>query len=707
VSRSRQSTTSPTFPRAASHESSKENVAPADADEYEAQRRQIEQLKADLGTLRYTITTAEADQEIARVRQENELRKARALADEEFKKKQAAESEANAALRHVERLQRELQELRESQDGQKAEVDKRAKAAEEEARLLREQIEDLNAAKDEQARLEERKVADLQTQIQTASNQIAKLEQDGQAREDALRNAQEQLAGKDHSIEQLETEVLRLKAHTGDADTMAIIRRELSEQVQHIRHLEATNEKQLAELKRLRQNHKAAEIVEEEKASLLRKLDAAEEMRAELGEERRQRERLQAERLAWAAYLEHEGQAEFDSPEAMARALVQERFNSASLLEKLGSVQPQVAERDALLKDLEDEKASLAAEVEHLKLNPVNATSDKARQRFDRQRVLAEKEVEFLRAQLKSYDSEDMTLQPKAYDETKAQRIQELESLVDKYKAEVNNLESELRSVESSSSSPGAAAGMKRPLPTDDMAESHQHHEQLGQLARKNRRLQDDFSSLETRHKILQKELSVAQEQLAAAKQSSNLRILQLRSNPTDDYQAAKQATINELRNENAELRLLAHDGETSKFPVVPVSTLIALQRDLQAARDETASARKKCQRLKEVWTDKSAEFKEAVFQLLGWHVTFIPSNKMRLESVYYPSETDEHERSIVFDGERGSMKVGGGPRSAFALKISDTRKYWVTEKNCIPGFLAALTLELYDEAVVREGADK
>lgn len=707
MSQSRQSTTSPTFPRATSHESSKENVAPADADKYEAQRRQIEQLKADLGTLRYTITTVEADQEIARVRQENELRKARALADDEFKKKQAAESEAHTALRHVERLQQELQEIRESQDGQKAETEKRAKASEEEARLLREQIEDLSAAKDEQSRLEERKVADLQTQIQTASNQIAKLEQDAQAREDALRSVQEQLACKDNSIEQLETEVLRLKAHTGDADTMAIIRRELSEQVQHIRHLEATNEKQLAELKRLRQNHKAVEIVEEEKASLLRKLDAAEAVRAELGEERRQRGRLEAERLAWAAYLEHEGQAEFDSPEAMARALVQERFNSASLLEKLGSVQPQVAERDALIKDLEDEKASLATQLEHLRSNPVNATSDKARQRFDRQRVLAEKEVEFLRAQLKSYDTEDMTLQPEAYDESKAQRIQELESLVDKYKAEVNNLESELRSAEASNSGQAAAAaGVKRPFPTEDTAESHQHHEQLGQLARKNRKLQDDVTSLETKHKVLQKELSVAQEQLAAARQSSNVRILQMRSNPTDDYQAAKQAAINELRNENAELRLLVHDGDTSKFPVVPVSTLIALQRDLQTARDETASARKKCQRLKEVWTDKSAEFKEAVFQLLGWHVTFIPSNKMRLESVYYPSETDEHERSIVFDGERGSMKVGGGPRSAFALKISDMRKYWVSEKNCIPGFLAALTLELYDEAV-REGVEK
>ncbi|KUI68853.1 Spindle assembly checkpoint component MAD1 [Cytospora mali] len=705
ISRSRHSTTSPAFQGSMSPDSSKENMAPPDAEKYEAQRRQIEQLKADLGTLRYNITTSEAEKEITRLQHENELRKAKELADDEFKKKQAEESEKSAALRLVERFQQELQELRDGQDGEKAEAEARAKAAEEEARALREELEDMSSAKDEQARMEERKVADLHVQIQTARNQVTALEQDGQAKETLLQQTQAQLAEKDNAISEMESEVLRLKAQTGDADTMAIIRRELSELVTHCRDLEATNREQLAELKRLRQTHKAVEIVEEEKATLHRRLEAAEDMKAELAEERRQRERLQTERLAWAAYLEREGQADFDSPEAVARALVQERLNSASLLEKLGSVQPQIAERDEIIKDLEEEKATLAGRVERLKSNPGTGSTDKARQRLDRQRALAEKEVEFLRAQLRSYDSEDLTLQPEAYDEKKAQRIQELESLVDKYKAEVQALQSELSSLELSSTSPTAVAGTKRPLPTDDEETNTQHHEQLGQLARKNRTLQDEFTTLQTSHKLLQKELAVAQEQLAAAKQSSNVRVLQLRANPTDDYQAVKQAAIDELRSENEQLRRLVHDGEAARFPVVPVSTLIALQRDLQAARDETASARKKCQRLKEVWTDKSAEFKEAVFQLLGWHVTFIPSNKMRLESVYYPSETDEHERSIVFDGERGSMKVGGGPKSAFAMKINDTRKYWVTEKNCIPGFLAALTLELYDEAV-RDGKE-
>jgi mitotic spindle assembly checkpoint protein MAD1 len=44
-------------------------------------------------------------------------------------------------------------------------------------------------------------------------------------------------------------------------------------------------------------------------------------------------------------------------------------------------------------------------------------------------------------------------------------------------------------------------------------------------------------------------------------------------------------------------------------------------------------------------------------------------------------------------------MKVSGGPRSQFALKIGDQIKFWVKERGEIPCLLAALTLEFYEES--------
>ncbi len=125
-----------------------------------------------------------------------------------------------------------------------------------------------------------------------------------------------------------------------------------------------------------------------------------------------------------------------------------------------------------------------------------------------------------------------------------------------------------------------------------------------------------------------------------------------LRSNPTSDFEAVKTATLAALRLENTEL--LAHiQRQPTLFATVPASQLAAAQREIEEAKAETASAQKSSRRLKEVWSSKSAEFKEAVFSTLGWHVAFIPGGKMRVESVYYPSQTDEHENSIVFDGEK------------------------------------------------------
>ena len=154
-----------------------------------------------------------------------------------------------------------------------------------------------------------------------------------------LQETQGQLATKETAYGTLEAEVLRLKAQTGDADTLGIIKRELSEQVTHIRKLEVTNREQAAELKHFKRLHKSVEVVEEEKRSLQRRLDAMAGLENELGEARIQRQRLEDERLSWSAYLQSQagpdGQVEFDSPEALARALTAERLQTATLVERL------------------------------------------------------------------------------------------------------------------------------------------------------------------------------------------------------------------------------------------------------------------------------------------------------------------------------------------------------------------------------------
>ncbi|EJT70145.1 spindle assembly checkpoint component MAD1 [Gaeumannomyces tritici R3-111a-1] len=700
----------PTSQRVASRESSKENMAPPDAQEYETQRRRIEELKAEVGALNYRVSAYDQEKEMLRLQHDSELRDARRRAEEDFKLKQAADAERDTARRSAEALQEELDSLRSDGDDKVRALEKRAREAEEEASLLREQLQDLSSARDGEARMAERKTMELRKQAENAQRMATEQAEEAEEREAALAKARTQLAERDATIGQLEADVLRLKAHTGDAETMAVIRRELTDQVQHIRALEATNRDQLTELKRLRQARKAVEVVEEEKRSLQRRLELSADLETELEEERIQRQRLEDERAAWTAYLQNEavssdGETELDSPEAVARALVQERLNSASLLEKLGSLEPELGQREEAIRQLEVEKAELSAELEKVKSMPraePAGPADKGRLRLERQRALAVKEVEYLRAQLKTFDAEDVAFQPENFDQAKAERVQQLEDLVDKYKAEVQSLHQEMSSLESSATSPAvaAAAGTKRPRESDENhVSSAVQSEQLGQLARKNRKLQEELAALQKSHRLADKELRVAKAQVSTAKESSRVRVLSLRSNPTSDHEAVKASRLRALERENAELlEHVARKGAASSFRTVPLSALDAARREVEDAKAEAASAHKTSKRLKEVWAAKSGEFKEAIFSTLGWTVTFIPNGKMRVESVYHPSESDEHENSIVFDGERGTMKVGGGPRSAFAQRIDDQIRFWVREKGCIPGFLAALTLEFYEE---------
>lgn len=668
-----------------------------DEEEAEKRRQEVDALKAEVKKLSYTIENHKQEDELAKLRHESELREARRKAEEDFKKMQAAEGDKARAVRQYESLLKEMTEVRDASSNEKAVLERRLREMEESKRVVEEEVEDIKTEREETLRVIERKSSELESRNDTLQRTVEELLQDSDRREALLQQAQQQLADKDTAYGALEAEVIRLKAQTGDADTLAIIKRDLGEQVSHIKKIEASNRKQAAELEHYKQLHKSIEIVEEEKRSLQRKLDSMDGLQNELGEAQIQRQRLEDERLAWTAYLQSQagadGEAEFDSPEALARAFIEERLRTATLIERTGSLETELLEKDGIIQSLESQKSNLAEQIEKLKTTGGSSSAageNKARLRLERQRALAIKEVEYLRAQLKTFDTEDTTFQPESVDEAKIKRIQELEDMVDQYRQEVQTLHADLATRESSTPAP-ESTGTKRPR---DPSEDNEH---IGVLSRKNRKLQDELTTLQTSTKFLQKELEVAQERLTAATKQSSTRILSLRSNPTSDHEAIKQSTLDALRKENADLLAHIQSGKRSTVATIPISSLEAAQRDVRNAQLELASEKKGKDRLMKVWKLKTQEFRELVISLLGWNVVFMPNGKTKVTSDFYPRKGEE-ENSIEFDGEKGTMKVSGGPQSKFAGRIGEQIKFWVHDKGSVPCFLAALTLEFYEE---------
>ncbi|KAI9696107.1 MAG: coiled-coil domain-containing protein mad1 [Candelina mexicana] len=650
-----------------------------------------EDLRAEIKSLRYELENYKQERELASLRHEKELREEQSKSEAEYNRAQALENSNQASSSKFEGLSGELKEAQDRFVNEKLELEKRLRSVQDENLALQEGLEEAQSDLSSTERQYKHQLNEAEARYNTLQRTTDELRQDLGENESALHTTQQKLSQRASELGRLESEILRLKAHTGDTNTLDVIKRELSEQVAHIKNLESTNRDQLSELKHYRKLHKSIAVVEEEKKLLEGKVRLMEDLRLELGEAQLQRQILEDERKSWTMYLQREastdGTVEFDSPEALAKALVEERLGRASLLQKLGGLEPELSEKDLIIKSLEAEKTKMYGEVEKLRAN--SGTGDpRLKARLERQKALAVKEVEYLREQLKTFDTEESTFQAEGFDEQKTRRIQELEDIVDRYRKELQDLNEELMKKEESTSVP-EAAGTKR-------LREEEPDERLGQLSRKNRKLQDEIGKLNQFSALLKKELDVHKNQLATLKATPRTRILELRSNPTADAEALKMSTLTSLRKENETL-LAQLEGRPQGTEVVPIATLDLARADIRNLEKLVADKEKMMMRLKQIWGAKSSEFREAVESVLGWKMEFMPNDRVRVTSLFYLGE-EEGDNSIIFDGANGKMKISGGPNSMFGLEIKNQIRFWVEERKEIPCFLAALTLEFYEK---------
>ena len=670
-------------------------------------------LRAQIHKLQYELDSLKQERESTTLRHEDELRQAQGRSDGDYKRAQAAEAASHAAAKKHESLSHELEELHEQQRAEKQVLERRLRAAEEARRTAREELDEAQNEMQDQERYYKHEMRELQAKADTLQKSTEDLTQDRNDKTAALEEAQERLREKEETCGRLENEILQLKTSAGDSDTLTHVKKELSEQVAHIKDLEETNLNQRIELKKFRAQQKAIEVVEEEKRALETRTRVMGDLRKELSEAQLQRQLLEDERKHWTSYLEDaEGDIPFSTPETLAKAYTEERLERLSLVDQLGKVKPEISAKEEIITMLESEKDHLAGELEKLQAATENGTiSSKDRTRLERHRALAVKEVEYLRARLKMFDTEEDEFNPERRDEANNSRVQELEDLVDQLRTEIQQLSSELSKSESQAPLPPQTPSrpLKRPLdsPCD---------ERLGEFSRRNRGLQDEITRLTTSYAILQKEAKALRAQVTSMNSESRTRILEFRNNPTANAERIKQSTLDTLRTENVALleqleknksrssRKQAggeSDAESSKsmHKMVPQASLDRLRRELEGKEVELLDKDKSVMRFKQVFAKKSVEFSNTVTNLLGWKVEFLPNGRARFTSTMYPTqpghdEDEEHPHSIVFDDEKETMKVGGGPKSAFASEIRELIEFWVDGRRNIPCFLAACTLD-------------
>jgi mitotic spindle assembly checkpoint protein MAD1 len=457
----------------------------------------------------------------------------------------------------------------------------------------------------------------------------------------------------------------------------------------------------LNELRKLRDAHRSVQVVEEQKRGLETELQVLKDVERQLGEAQIQREILEDEKRQWATLLERDGQdAEFSSPEAVVKALVQTRIELASMSERMGSVEADIAEKDEMIRSLETDNTALKEEVGKAKSGPsasAETMDGKAYKRLERQKNLVEKEVDYLRAQLKAFDAEETTMMDnKNFDQQRAAQVSQLEALVDEYRSEIATLNSNMVKLESIPAP--EPRGTKRSA--DSQEAQDDASSQVGPILRKNKNLQVALQKKVQQSKMLAIELQAANAQLKGLRESTKTRVLELKDNPTANIEAIKMSTLRTLKEESKDLLAQLRGENLQGVKVVPVSTVDALQLNLQEKDQKIAEKEKRMKRQREIWTDKANEFRDVIASVLGWRITFLPNGKAKVSSMFHGrGEVEEDDQEyIVFDGENGTMKISGGSDGAFAREIKQNVDFWVKERKEIPCFLAALTMQFHDE---------
>ncbi|PBK75897.1 hypothetical protein ARMSODRAFT_985641 [Armillaria solidipes] len=616
---------------------------------------------------------------------------------------QTTKTELETKLRErdltVERLERDRRwfsdretEEREEKERERAEREEEKKKTDAELRslranltTLREEYEELQDSHSALSRSTSQTSATQESKITTLTRQVQLLEEELVQTKELAEERLRSMHDLQESINNLEEPPRR-----EDNEDMTIIREELRRQATYLRQLESEN----VELRVLKARSQSIEVLKEEKRGLERKLRVMDELRHQVVELEAQVEAGRQERQEWAnKSLEVEAQSPSRTPIGVTQSLSELRLTHAKLLEESGATNALLRAREAELDEVRESEGELKERIKGLEADVSGLKESLERER--RRVELADREVDFSKAMVASFTAEEtMKEGAAAIDEAQMQRLQHAEALLEEYKGVNDKLTLELEGL---TTSRGSVVGAD--LLQAEKAQRLQVQEALAQCNEENKNHLDKIDELE------QKLFDLGGEIAGGRHVPPGVRILQLKENPLQDWVDLRQSAMDRLKGENEalikRLKELEESGikgvATSAQPgeeLVPRESWELVSKEKSDLEELVSRKEKRLLRLQQIFQSKSAEFREAIASILGVKLAFYPNGQVRVTSLY------DLNASFVFSPEKGASGVNmqlvaqgeGAPE-----EIQSLMQYWVGTEQCIPGFMATVTLECYE----------
>ncbi|KAF9808994.1 hypothetical protein IEO21_07649 [Rhodonia placenta] len=569
-----------------------------------------------------------------------------------------------------ERLEKERERTEHAEDKHKADHDIRSLRAS--LMTLQEQLADLNDEHGQLSRSTSQTISTQKSQITMLSRQLARVEEQ-------LTEYRRVAEERGRAVEELQTQLDDASTandsfvqKASDDENWAIVRDELHRQAEHMRLVEAANTKMSAELTMLRERHASVEVLKEQKRELQRRAVGADELREKVIRLEAELEASRREREQW--WINH-AQCPCGTPVSVTQGLSKLRLEHARLLEEHGSTRALLKRREHELTDAERRIAEALEALEKFQ-SQVRVLQTK-NSRIEHDKSLAEREISFLRAMVASFTAEEASQNGVALEEATAARVQQLEALLVDYKATVEQLERELEEIGIDPHLTGGA--------------NSKHLEQVDTLEQTLWELRGEIGA---GHHI-----------------PPGVRVLSLRNNPAQQWADLSQAAMDRLRGENEallrRLKVLEESGargteqDAHAEELVPRESYDVVNKEKMHLEDELKKKEKRLLRLQQIFHAKSAEFREAIASILGVKLAFYPNGQVRVTSQF-----DLHATFVFQPANAGAgAGEGGGMKMQLTAQgeevpeeVPQLMRYWVEQEQCIPGFMASITLECYEK---------
>ncbi|KAJ7859581.1 MAD-domain-containing protein [Mycena leptocephala] len=597
------------------------------------------------------------------------------------------------------------QEEREEKERERTEHEEQTEKKDSELRTLRssltalrEEFDDLQDAHSSLTRSTSQTIASQKSQITTLTRQTSLLEEEV---------SQFKLLAEERSqtIDEIQVQFQELssapenKAAEQENNDMAVVREELHRQAAYLRALESTNVKLTSELAVLRDRHTSIEVLREEKRGLERKLQPLEGLREKVVKLEAQVEAGRQERETWARNQQSDAistSPPSKTPVAVTQGLSALRLKHAQLLEDHGATIALLRSKETELANAKLRVAEAQETIEKLE-SEVNVLNDKAF-RCEQRTSLAEREVGFMKALVSSFSLEEANKEGVSMDDARAEQVQQLEKLLEDYKSANSRLSQQIND----------AVGREPVAVTEERKQELENERAASLKAQQalDAALAESEAQLEKIEQLEQELFELGGEIAGGRHVPPGIRVLSFKDTPElllRDNPETRQTEMNRLKEENAALILRIEElqqggarvdsGPNSGEHLIPKESWYAVCKERDELQASVKQKETRLKRLQEIFSSKALEFRESVAALLGVKLAFFPSGQVRVTSLYdlsatfvfNPSSNGATNMQLTAQGE-------GGPED-----LPNLMTYWVGTEQCIPGFLASVTLELYE----------